>query len=86
MHAGIVLAGAPDQPNGIAVALSGRVWVKADAMARPIRVGDLLVSSQRPGYASAAANPSKAGGCALGKAMTSLKNGYGLVLVLVSLQ
>ena len=86
LHAGVLLGGASGQEAGTAVALSGRVWVKADATDRPIHVGDLLVSAERPGYAAAAPDPSKAVGRVLGKAMSTLEHGRGLVLVLVCLQ
>lgn len=68
------------------VALSGRVYCKADARARPIRPGDLLTTSDLPGYAMSAADHQRAQGAVIGKAMTSLQNGLGMVLVLVALQ
>jgi hypothetical protein len=86
LHAGVVLGGASEDGDGTPVALSGRVWVKADATERPIHVGDLLVTARRAGYACAARDESKAVGRILGKAMSNLKAGTGLVLVLVSLQ
>jgi hypothetical protein len=72
--------------GGQQVALSGRVYVKADATAGPIKPGDLLTTSSRPGHAMKASDPSRAQGAILGKAMTPLKDGTGLVLVLVTLQ
>ena len=69
-----------------AVALTGRVYVKADAMARSIVPGDLLTTSSLPGHAMAVKNLTKAQGAIIGKAMTSLDSGTGLVLVLISLQ
>jgi hypothetical protein len=68
------------------VALSGRVYVWVDAKGGAIRPGDLLTTSTTPGHAMKAANPSKAHGAVLGKAMTGLRSGKGLVLVLVTLQ
>jgi stearoyl-CoA desaturase (delta-9 desaturase) len=68
------------------VALSGRVYVWADASRGAIKPGDLLTTSPTPGHAMKAANPSKAQGAIIGKAMTGLKRGKGLVLALVSLQ
>ncbi|MGH9832529.1 MAG: hypothetical protein ACREBD_03045 [Blastocatellia bacterium] len=68
------------------VALSGRVYVWADAARGAIRPGDLLTTSTTPGHAMKAGNPAKAQGAILGKAMTGLKSGKGLVLVLVTLQ
>jgi hypothetical protein len=67
------------------VALSGRVYCKAEAISSPIRAGDLLTTSAIPGHAMKAVNPVAAGGALLGKAMTALGEGQGLVLVLVGL-
>lgn len=68
------------------VALVGRVYVLADAAYGPVRPGDLLTTSGTPGHAMRAADPARTGGAVLGKAMTALASGRGLVLVLVSLQ
>lgn len=68
------------------VALTGRVYVYADATAAPITVGDLLTTSSTPGHAAKASDHSRAQGAIIGKAMTPLAEGRGLVLVLVSLQ
>jgi len=68
------------------VALSGRVYVKADTTAGPIEPGDLLTTSSTAGRAMRAADHDKAQGAIIGKAMTPLKDGDGMVLVLVTLQ
>ena len=68
------------------VALTGRAYCLADASHVPIMPGDLLTTSETPGHAMKVTDYSKAQGAILGKAMTSLKYGKGLVLVLVSLQ
>jgi hypothetical protein len=68
------------------VALSGRVYCWVDASQGAIEVGDLLTTSSTPGHAMKAADAIKAQGAIIGKAMTSLKEGKGLVLVLVTLQ
>jgi len=68
------------------VALSGRVYVWADASNGPIAAGDLLTTSNTLGHAMKVTNHGKAQGAILGKAMTSLPSGRGLVLVLVTLQ
>lgn len=67
------------------VALTGRVYVWADASAHPIKPGDLLTTSATPGYAAKAADHNRAQGAVIGKAMGMLERGQGLVLVLVSL-
>ena len=72
--------------DGQNVALSGRVYVLADASGSPITPGDLLTTSAIPGYAMKVADHLKAQGAILGKDMTGLKNGQGMVLVLVTLQ
>jgi hypothetical protein len=68
------------------VALTGRVFVQADASHGAIRPGDLLTTSETPGHAMRVSDPARAHGTVLGKAMTGLKEGTGLVLVLVALQ
>jgi hypothetical protein len=68
------------------IALSGRVYVLADAANGEIQAGDLLTTSPTPGHAMRVADTAKAQGAILGKAMTGLKQGRGLVLVLVSLE
>ncbi|MEP7337364.1 MAG: hypothetical protein ABI977_06430 [Acidobacteriota bacterium] len=68
------------------VALSGRVYAWVDATRGAIRPGDLLTTSATPGHAMKASNAAKAQGAIIGKAMTGLKSGKGLVLVLVTLQ
>ncbi len=71
-----------DQP----VALSGRVYVWADASNGSIEPGDLLTTSNVPGHAMKVTKHGKAQGAVLGKAMTGLSSGRGMVLVLVTLQ
>lgn len=68
------------------IANVGRVWCYVDADANgAIKAGDLLTTSDTPGHAMKA-DASKANGAILGKAMSSLDSGKGLVLVLVGLQ
>ena len=68
------------------VALSGRVYVNTDASYGAIAPGDLLTTSDTPGYAMKVTDHAKAQGAILGKAMSSLSEGKGMVLVLVTLQ
>lgn len=68
------------------VALSGRVYVWVDATRSAIKPGDLLTTSPTPGHAMKVINSTRAQGAIIGKAMTGLKSGRGLVLVLVTLQ
>ena len=67
------------------VAIAGRVYVRAEAGSAPIEPGDLLTSSAVPGLAMKAANRDRAYGAVIGKALTGLDEGQGLVLVLVNL-
>ena len=69
-----------------AIALSGRVYCLADASNGAIEPGDLLTTSDVPGHAQKATNYKRSQGAIIGKAMTALEEGQGLVLVLVALQ
>ena len=69
------------------VALTGRVYALVDTReGGEIKPGDLLTTSRVPGYAMKATDAERRSGAVIGKAMTSLKEEKGLVLVLVSLQ
>jgi hypothetical protein len=68
------------------VALTGRVYCQAVASNGAIHPGDLLTTSKLPGHAMKVTDYDKAHGAVLGKAMSSLERGEGLVLVLVSLE
>jgi hypothetical protein len=72
--------------SGRNVALSGRVYALADADNGSIQPGDLLTTSSTPGHAMKVADAARAQGAVLGKAMSPLRSGRGLVLVLVTLQ
>jgi hypothetical protein len=68
------------------VALTGRVWCLCTATSGAIRPGDLLTTSSEPGHGMKVTDHARAQGAVIGKAMSSLADGHGLVLVLVSLQ
>jgi hypothetical protein len=68
------------------VALTGRVYCWADSSNGPIEPGDLLTTSTVPGHAMRVSDYPKAQGAILGKAMSQLDSGKGMVLVLVTLQ
>jgi hypothetical protein len=72
--------------GGENVALTGRVYVQADTSNGPIEPGDLLTTSGVPGHAMKVTDHTRAAGAILGKAMTGLEQGKGMVLVLVTLQ
>lgn len=69
------------------VALTGRVycWVDADA-GGAVEAGDLITTSSTPGHGMKVSDSTRASGAIIGKAMSSLEKGKGLVLILVSLQ
>ena|SRR5215207_7540695 len=83
---GITLDKQQSQDNRIPVALLGKVYCRVDAEYLPVEVGDLLTTSSTPGHAMKAADPFKAFGAVLGKALRPLKEGQGLIPVLVTLQ
>ncbi len=68
------------------VALTGRVYCLVDADQGAIQPGDLITTSATPGHGMKVTDHALAQGAIIGKAMTSLATGKGLVLVLVSLQ
>ncbi len=68
------------------IALTGRVYCWADTNNGSIEPGDLLTTSDTIGHAMKVTDHSRSQGAVLGKAMSSLKEEKGMVLVLVSLQ
>ena len=74
------------------IATTGRVKVKVDATRAPIRIGDLLVSSGKPGVAMKSEPVEINGrrfhqpGTIIGKALEPLPSGEGEILALLSLQ
>lgn len=78
--------------NKVLVATTGRVKVKVDATNGPIRIGDLLVTSDREGFAMKSLPIEMGGsrmhrpGTLIGKALEPLAKGTGEILVLLSLQ
>jgi hypothetical protein len=84
---GIILGNLEGSEDHTPIAMSGRVWVHADATHEAIEPGDLLTTSDTPGHAMKASDPTRAHGTVIGKAMTRLEKGKtGMVLVLVNLQ
>lgn len=76
----------------VLVATTGRVKLKVDATNGPIQIGDLLVTSDREGYAMKSLPIDVGGvrihrpGTIIGKALESLPSGRGEIPVLLSLQ
>lgn len=87
---GIVLGTAA--ANKLQIATTGRVRVLVDADGAPIRIGDLLVTSNIPGTAMRSqplrfdGNAVHRPGTIIGKALEPLASGKGEILVLLSLQ
>jgi hypothetical protein len=75
-----------DDTEDPAVALMGKVYCMADATSSPIRAGDLLTSSSRPGHAMGAGDRERRTGAIIGKALQPLAEGSGLIPILVTLQ
>jgi hypothetical protein len=86
IHPGIQMQQQGLLEGGKNVALTGRVYVNADTSNGAIEAGDLLTTSSTPGRAMKATDRAKAWGAVLGKAMSGLKEGPGMVLVLVNVQ
>lgn len=69
--------------DGVPLAITGIVHVKATMETGEISPGDLLTSSSKPGYAMKAKNPEI--GTVIGKSLESLDE-EGMVKILVTLQ
>jgi hypothetical protein len=82
----IVLDKQAQTGNRTSIALVGKVYCKVDANYSPIEIGDLLTTSPTPGHAMKAADPLKAFGAVIGKALRRLEAGQGLIPILVALQ
>ena len=86
VNPGLTLSQAGILDRGQNVALTGRVYCLVSAVNGAIKPGDMLTTSDIPGHAMKATDRNRAFGAVIGKAMTSLDSGEGLVLVLVGLQ
>lgn len=83
---GLVLDKRTSDEGRIPVALMGKVFCKVDAQYSPIEVGDLLTSSPTPGHAMKAMDSLRAFGCVMAKALRPLREGRGMIPVLIALQ
>lgn len=87
VHPGMLMGQIGSIAHGdVPVALTGRVYTWVDASFGAIEPGDLLTTSPTSGHAMKAADAGRSQGAILGKAMTRLEKGRGLVLTLVGLQ
>jgi hypothetical protein len=82
---GLVLDKQPSETNRSPVALLGKVCCKATAEFGAIAVGDLLTTSPTTGHAMKASDPARAFGAVIGKALSPLQEGQGLIPILVAL-
>lgn len=86
VNTGMLMGQSGSVANGkYPVALTGRVYCMVDASYGAIQPGDLITTSETLGHGMKVTDDSKAHGTVIGKAMSSLDAGKGLVLVLVSI-
>lgn len=83
---GIVLDKRQSNHKRQPVALLGKVYCKVDAQYASVEVGDLLTTSATVGHAMKAIEPLLAFGSVIGKALRPLKEGQGLIPILITLQ
>jgi hypothetical protein len=68
------------------IALIGKVFCKVDASHGAVCAGDLLTTSPTLGHAMKVTDPARAFGAVIGKALRGLRDGCGLVPVLIARQ
>jgi hypothetical protein len=83
---GIVLDRKPSAGPRAPIAMFGKVFCKVDAAHGCIEVGDLLTTSPTAGHAMKAADPTRAFGALIGKALRAHTSGCGLIPILVVMQ
>lgn len=83
---GIVLDRRDPSPSRRPIALLGKAFCKVDASEQPVRAGDLLTTSETPGHAMRATDAARTPGAVLGKALRPLREGNGLIPILVGLR
>jgi hypothetical protein len=86
VNPGLTLQQAGTLDEGRHIALNGRVYALATAANGPIKPGDLLTTSDVAGHAMKATDKVSSYCAIIGKALSSLEAGAGLVLILVNLQ
>jgi hypothetical protein len=83
---GITLDKQGSREKRLPVALLGKVYCKVTAECVAIEAGDLLTTSPVTGHAMKSSDPSKAFGAVIGKALRPLREGRGLIPILIALQ
>lgn len=85
LSAGMVLPDAGGVTGALPVAMAGRVWVRCNDSNGAIHPGDMLTTSDIAGTAMRVTDFARSEGATIGKAMSPLAHGSGLVLALVNL-
>jgi hypothetical protein len=80
----VVLQRTPSPKLRLPIALVGKAFCKVDATFGRIVAGDLLTTSSTRGHAMKATDASRSIGAVIGKALTGLDAGVGLIPILVS--
>jgi hypothetical protein len=83
---GIILDKQPTGNPRVVLSLIGKAYCKVDAAYGEIVIGDLLTSSPSTGHAMKASDREKAFGAIVGKALSPLASGKGIVPILIALQ
>jgi hypothetical protein len=86
LRPGILLGRQTEESGRMPIALSGTVYCKVDAAFGAVGVGDLLTTSSTRGHAMKALDAGRAVGAVIGKALRPLRDGRGLIPILVALQ
>lgn len=83
---GIILDKQSSSARRQPIGLLGKVFCKVDAQFGAVEVGDWLTTSPTLGHAMKASEPNAASGSVLGKALSSLADGRGLIPILIALR
>jgi len=86
LRPGIVLGKQTNKANRLPLALTGKVYCKVDAEYGAVEVGDLLTTSPTNGHAMKVSDHNSSLGAIIGKALSPLKMGRGMIPILVALQ
>lgn len=82
---GLILNTQGDELGTCPIALAGKVFCRVVDENGPIKPGDLLTSSSRPGYAMKASDATRLRGAIVGKALAKHPAGDGLIPMLVAI-
>ncbi|GAA0509447.1 hypothetical protein GCM10011581_43290 [Saccharopolyspora subtropica] len=75
-----------DDSARVSLSLMGKVQCNVDARDMPVETGDMLTTSDTPGHAMKATDPTRAFGAVVGKALHSITGRLGHIPILVTLQ